>query len=66
MVGFIIGAATGIIVPELHKYKDRQFHLGLNYSPMSGAGLSLAWNPNNKPKKSHTYLTSFSNPAYSK
>ncbi|HEV7620583.1 MAG TPA: phosphatase PAP2 family protein, partial [Flavisolibacter sp.] len=55
MAGYVIGALTGIIVPELHRYKDKSFHLGLNYSA-GGPGLSLAWNPKQVQKrKLNTY-----------
>ncbi|MFL5787823.1 MAG: phosphatase PAP2 family protein [Flavisolibacter sp.] len=44
MIGYIIGAFTGITVPQLHKFKDQQLHLGLNYSS-GGPGINLVWNP---------------------
>ncbi|HRO41686.1 MAG TPA: phosphatase PAP2 family protein [Flavipsychrobacter sp.] len=48
MVGFMIGATVGVVVPELHKFKDRKFHLGLTATPV-GPGVCLNWIP--EPKK---------------
>lgn len=47
MVGFIIGATIGIATPELHKFHDRNFHIGLTTTPV-GPGLSLNWQPKYK------------------
>jgi len=46
MTGFMIGAATGIIIPELHriKLKNKDLSLGLS-STGDWAGLSLKWQP---------------------
>lgn len=47
-VGLVIGAAIGIIVPELHKNKaDKRFSLGM-YTAPEGMGLSLNWKIGNK------------------
>lgn len=43
-VGLLLGAAIGIIVPELHKYPcSKNLSLGMFTSP-EGSGLSLRWN----------------------
>ncbi len=42
-IGLVIGAAIGIIVPELHKNKaDKRISLGM-YTAPEGMGLSLSW-----------------------
>lgn len=50
MVGFMIGATIGVVVPELHKFHDRQLHIGLTATPV-GPGLSINWQPDYSPKK---------------
>ncbi|MFA6924865.1 MAG: phosphatase PAP2 family protein [Bacteroidales bacterium] len=49
MVGFGLGAICGIIVPELHRIKNkkRSISLGL-YSTGDANGLTLTWNPSVK------------------
>ena len=54
MVGYMIGATVGVVVPELHKFKDRKFHLGLTPTPV-GPGLCLKWNPEPVPKTVFTF-----------
>lgn len=47
-IGLVIGAAIGIIVPELHKYPcKKNLSLGMYTSP-EGMGLSLNWKLSNK------------------
>lgn len=50
MIGFMIGATVGVVVPELHKFKDRNFHIGLAPTP-GGAGINLSWVPESTPKE---------------
>ena len=44
MVGMTIGALCGIIVPELHHFKNNKVQLGMSSSPTGGAGLNMVWN----------------------
>jgi len=44
MVGMTIGALCGIIVPELHRFKNHKIQLGMSSSPTGGAGLNMVWN----------------------
>jgi hypothetical protein len=47
-VGLLLGAAIGIIVPELHKYPcSKNLSVGMFSSPY-GTGLSLRWNLSNQ------------------
>ena len=48
MVGYMIGATVGVVVPEMHKFKDRRFHVGLTATPV-GPGFTLNYVP--EPKK---------------
>jgi hypothetical protein len=50
MVGMGVGMVIGIVVPELHKMKNRSVSLGM-FSDDKAAGLSLIWNPDIKNKK---------------
>ncbi len=43
LTGLVLGAAIGIIVPELHKRHLKNFTLGM-YDAPGGAGLSVCWN----------------------
>jgi hypothetical protein len=54
MVGFMIGATVGVVVPELHKFKDRRFHIGLTATP-AGPGLCLNWKPERIQKPVFTF-----------
>jgi membrane-associated phospholipid phosphatase len=47
LVGLIIGAANGIIIPETHRIKNRNIQLGLTAAPGS-AGVSMVWKFGNK------------------
>jgi membrane-associated phospholipid phosphatase len=49
MIGFMIGATVGVVVPELHKFKDRNFHIGLAPTP-GGAGVNVSWVPEPKQR----------------
>jgi membrane-associated phospholipid phosphatase len=44
MVGLTIGAAIGVILPELHKFSYKGITLGLLCAP-DAMGLSLCWTP---------------------
>ena len=57
MTGFMIGAACGVIVPELHRIKKKNVQLDVSLSPMGNPELGLTWKPQSKIRKS---LTSFS------
>jgi membrane-associated phospholipid phosphatase len=41
-VGFMLGAAVGIIIPEFHKLRTKNISLGLLTSP-DETGLSIRW-----------------------
>ncbi|MEP7168084.1 MAG: phosphatase PAP2 family protein [Bacteroidota bacterium] len=47
MVGMMLGATVGIIVPELHKIRNKNISLGMFSSP-DGTGLTMHWNFANK------------------
>jgi hypothetical protein len=42
-VGLAIGAACGIMVPEIHRFKNHKVTLGLSGGPM-GPGMNMVWN----------------------
>ena len=44
MIGMTIGAVCGILVPEVHRFKNDKIMLGMSTSPTGGAGLSMLWN----------------------
>ncbi len=44
LVGLMLGGALGIIVPELHKFHNKDISLGMITSPDGGVGLNLCWN----------------------
>jgi len=54
MVGFMIGATVGVVVPELRKFKDRKFHIGLTATP-AGPGVCLNWTPGPARKTVFTF-----------
>jgi membrane-associated phospholipid phosphatase len=43
LIGVAIGAACGILVPEIHRFKNHKVNLGLSSTPV-GPGLGLTWN----------------------
>ena len=45
LVGLGVGAVCGIVIPELHKKKDRRTGLGMFTTPEGGAGFTLTWIP---------------------
>lgn len=47
LVGFVIGAAAGIIIPDLHKNRDKNVAVTLNDSPF-GPQVALKWNMRKK------------------
>lgn len=49
LIGFAIGAACGIIIPELHKNQNRAVQVSFKDSPF-GPQLTLKWNPTEKKK----------------
>jgi membrane-associated phospholipid phosphatase len=44
MVGIGIGALCGIIIPELHRFQDKNISLGL-YSSSVATGIAIKWHP---------------------
>jgi membrane-associated phospholipid phosphatase len=44
-VGFIIGAVCGVLVPEMHRQKDKHISVGAYSLPDGGSGLSIKWEP---------------------
>lgn len=50
MVGFAIGAACGIIVPSLHRFREKDISVGLIPTP-AGPGINLSWRPRYKTVK---------------
>jgi membrane-associated phospholipid phosphatase len=50
VVGLIIGATCGIVVPELHRYKQQGIKLGVAATPV-GPGINLTWQPGLKNPK---------------
>ena len=51
MTGFIIGAACGIIVPELHRIKKKNVQLDVTLSSMGTPELGLTWKPQSKKER---------------
>lgn len=45
MVGIGVGALCGIIIPELHRFHDKNISLGL-YSSFVATGIAIKWQPN--------------------
>ena len=44
LVGMGVGALCGIVIPELHRFQDKNISLGL-YSSSEATGLTLKWQP---------------------
>jgi membrane-associated phospholipid phosphatase len=44
LVGLGVGALCGFIIPELHRFQDKNISLGL-YSSAEGTGITLKWQP---------------------
>jgi hypothetical protein len=53
LIGFVIGATCGIVVPELHRFKRQAIKVGVIGTP-AGPGLSLCWTPGQKKQASFT------------
>ena len=47
LIGFVIGATCGIVVPELHRFKRQAIKFGVIGTPV-GPGLSMTWKPGQK------------------
>jgi hypothetical protein len=45
MVGFGVGSLCGILVPEFHRFQDKNILLGL-YSSSEATGITIKWQPN--------------------
>jgi hypothetical protein len=45
MVGMGVGALCGIMIPELHRFQDKNISLGL-YSSSVATGIAITWQPN--------------------
>jgi membrane-associated phospholipid phosphatase len=45
LVGLAIGAACGVLVPEIHRFKNHKVEFGVTGSPvgMGGAGVNMLW-----------------------
>ena len=48
LIGEVIGAACGILVPEIHRFKNHKIMFGTSSSHIGGAGLSMTWNMDEK------------------
>jgi membrane-associated phospholipid phosphatase len=48
LVGMTIGAACGILVPEIHRFKNHKVEFNISSSPTGGAGLGMLWNIDQK------------------
>jgi hypothetical protein len=44
LVGLIIGGTCGILVPEIHRFKNHKVIFGVSSSSTGGAGLNMVWN----------------------
>jgi membrane-associated phospholipid phosphatase len=44
LVGFVVGAAAGVAVPSLHRFKDRGIKVSMIGTP-AGPGVNVAWTP---------------------
>ena len=44
MVGMTIGAVCGVLIPEVHKFKNHKLVIGPSSSPTGGVGLNMLWN----------------------
>jgi len=47
LIGFLIGATCGVVVPEMHRFKRQAIRVGLAATPV-GPGLSMTWRPGQK------------------
>ena len=46
LIGFIVGATCGVVVPEMHRFKKQAIRYGVEMNPYGqGAGLTLRWQP---------------------
>jgi hypothetical protein len=52
LVGLVIGAVCGVVVPDLHKFRNKNIKLGVINAPM-GPGLSLSWSPDYDNKRTY-------------
>jgi hypothetical protein len=43
MMGMAIGMACGILVPEIHRFKNHKIDLGVSGTPTGGVGVNAAW-----------------------
>ncbi len=44
MIGMTIGAVCGILVPEIHRFKNHKVMFAPSTSPTGGIGLNMTWN----------------------
>lgn len=49
MVGTVVGALFGILIPEIHRIRNKKITMGF-YSSPEATGLSLKWGPDWKAK----------------
>ena len=47
-VGLMVGALCGILVPEMHRNKDKAVSVGTFSSPQGGSGICVQWCPASK------------------
>jgi PAP2 superfamily. len=46
--GFMVGALCGVLVPEMHRLKDKAISIGAFSSPEGSTGICLQWRPSFK------------------
>jgi membrane-associated phospholipid phosphatase len=47
-VGFMVGALCGVLVPEIHRLKNKAISIGTFSSPEGSSGICLQWRPSFK------------------
>lgn len=47
-VGFMVGALCGVLVPEMHRLKNKTISIGTFSSPEGSSGICLQWRPSFK------------------
>ncbi len=47
-VGFMVGALCGVLVPEMHRLKDKAISVGSFSSPQGSSGICIQWQPSEK------------------
>ena len=44
VIGLVIGAACGIMVPEIHRFKNHKVQFGMSSTNTGGTGINMVWN----------------------